>query len=296
MWSEVPAGRVTAPDSMIAPGGKRDNARKGFRPGARAGYNGAMRLRASRSLLVEPALPAALEPLRRLSENLFWTWNTDAVALFERIDRDAWQETVHNPVRLLQRVPSAHWEALADDDGFRRHLERVVEAFDAYMSRNSGFEGIGFPKPKFREKDKTASPEKYKQLRQEYKSAVRTFIVAMPESVHGIEADLNGIDPYRAWTQMQTDRNRRVQRRTIELAQKSYLAARTDTDLNGRGAFAGLPSGDYWIGTLATPATAGDVRLHWDLHVVVRPGETARLELSNLNAAEPLGLAQNSAP
>ena len=172
----------------------------------------------------------------------------------------------------------------------------VPEFFDAYMSRNSGFEGIGFPKPKFREKDKTASPEKYKQLRQEYKSAVRTFIVAMPESVHGIEADLNGIDPYRAWTQMQTDRNRRVQRRTIELAQKSYLAARTDTDLNGRGAFAGLPSGDYWIGTLATPATAGDVRLHWDLHVVVRPGETARLELSNLNAAEPLGLAQNSAP
>lgn len=94
-----------------------------------------MRLRASRSLLVEPTLPPALEPLRRLSENLFWTWNTDAVALFERIDRDAWQATGHNPVRLLQRVPALQWEALADDDGFRQHLERVVDAFDAYMSR-----------------------------------------------------------------------------------------------------------------------------------------------------------------
>jgi starch phosphorylase len=81
-----------------------------------------MRLRASRSLLVEPALPPALEPLRRLSENLFWTWNTDAVALFERIDRDAWQETGHNPVRLLQGVSVQQWEVLADDDGFRRHL------------------------------------------------------------------------------------------------------------------------------------------------------------------------------
>ncbi|MCC7089078.1 MAG: alpha-glucan family phosphorylase [Dehalococcoidia bacterium] len=94
-----------------------------------------MRLRASRSLLVEPALPPALEPLRRLSENLFWTWNTDAVALFERIDRDAWQETGHNPVRLLQGVSVQQWEVLADDDGFRRHLERVVDAFDAYMAR-----------------------------------------------------------------------------------------------------------------------------------------------------------------
>jgi len=80
-------------------------------------------------------LPPALEPLRRLSENLFWTWNTDAVALFERIDRDAWQETGHNPVRLLQGVSVQQWEVLADDDGFRRHLERVVDAFDAYMAR-----------------------------------------------------------------------------------------------------------------------------------------------------------------
>ena len=94
-----------------------------------------MRLRASRSLLVEPALPTALEPLRRLSQNLFWTWNTDAVALFERIDREAWQETRHNPVGLLQRVAASRWEALAIDDGFRRDMERVVEAFDAYMSR-----------------------------------------------------------------------------------------------------------------------------------------------------------------
>jgi starch phosphorylase len=80
-------------------------------------------------------LPPALEPLRRLSENLFWTWNTDAVALFERIDRDAWQETGHNPVRLLQGVSAHQWEALAGDDGFLRHLERAVNAFDAYMTR-----------------------------------------------------------------------------------------------------------------------------------------------------------------
>jgi hypothetical protein len=180
---------------------------------------------------------------------------------------------------------------LTEDD-----IVDVPEFFDAYMSRNSGFEGIGFPKPKFREKDRTGNPEKYKQQRQDYKSAVRTFIAAMPESVHGIEADLNGIDPYRSWTQLQAGRRRRVERRTIEFAQKRYLAARTDTDLNGRGAFTGLASGEYWIGTLATPATAGDVRLHWDLHVVVRPGETARLELTNLNAADPPGLAPNSTP
>lgn len=94
-----------------------------------------MRLRATRTLLVEPAIPPELESVRRLSQNLFWTWNTDAAALFERIDRDAWQDSGHNPVRLLQRVRPEQWQRLVQDDGFRRHLERVVEAFEAYMSR-----------------------------------------------------------------------------------------------------------------------------------------------------------------
>ncbi|HMO96407.1 MAG TPA: DUF3417 domain-containing protein, partial [Tepidiformaceae bacterium] len=76
-----------------------------------------MRLRATKPLLVEPALPARLENLRNLSRNLYWTWNTDAAALFERIDRDAWQESGHNPVVLLQRTPRETWDQLASDDG-----------------------------------------------------------------------------------------------------------------------------------------------------------------------------------
>jgi len=99
------------------------------------GYNALMRLRATRTFLIEPAIPPELEPVRRLSQNLFWTWNTDAATLFERIDREAWHESGHNPVRLLQRVTPEQWQSLAKDDGFRRHLERVVEAFETYMSR-----------------------------------------------------------------------------------------------------------------------------------------------------------------
>ncbi|MEP7217099.1 MAG: alpha-glucan family phosphorylase, partial [Anaerolineaceae bacterium] len=83
----------------------------------------------------EPVLPPALESLRALAQNLYWTWNTDAAALFERIDRECWEETGHNPVRLLQLVPVAAIEALATDDGFLLHVERVTASFDAYMAR-----------------------------------------------------------------------------------------------------------------------------------------------------------------
>ena len=94
-----------------------------------------MRLRATKTLLVEPALPARLENLRNLSRNLYWTWNTDAAALFERIDRDAWQESGHNPVVLLQRTPRETWDQLASDDGFLLHFDRVSAAFEAYLNR-----------------------------------------------------------------------------------------------------------------------------------------------------------------
>jgi starch phosphorylase len=94
-----------------------------------------MRLRATRTILVEPPLPEALAPLRRLATNLYWTWNTDAAALFARIDRDVWRETNHNPVALIQRIPIETWQYLADDEGFRAHLARVDESLTAYLSR-----------------------------------------------------------------------------------------------------------------------------------------------------------------
>ncbi|HEX6031749.1 MAG TPA: alpha-glucan family phosphorylase [Tepidiformaceae bacterium] len=76
-----------------------------------------------------------MEPLRQLSRNLYWTWQTDAAELFARIDRAAWHETRRNPVRLLQVVPAATLDQLASEEGFLHHLDRVSEDFAAYLNR-----------------------------------------------------------------------------------------------------------------------------------------------------------------
>lgn len=94
-----------------------------------------MRLRASRTFYVEPALPERLRGLKQLAANLYWTWNTDAAALFARIDPALWESTKHNPVAMLQRSPTGAWDALAADEGFVAHLDRVCAAFDAYLGR-----------------------------------------------------------------------------------------------------------------------------------------------------------------
>ncbi len=97
---------------------------------------GCMRLRATRSFQVEPRLPAPLEPLRTICRNLFWTWNTDALLLFERMDRQLWQATNQNPTRLLQLLSRSTLERLAEDDGFLMHLQRVQHTLDAYLARS----------------------------------------------------------------------------------------------------------------------------------------------------------------
>jgi hypothetical protein len=172
----------------------------------------------------------------------------------------------------------------------------VPEFFDAYLSRNGGYLGTGFPQPKFKLKDRTSNPEKYNQQKEEFKEAVRKFAGSAPESVQGIDADLTGINPFAKWEQLVAEQGRRLEKRTAELAQTRYLVAQTDTNLDGRGSFGGLAPGNYWIGMLGMKAVSGDVRLRWDFPVTVRPGETTRVELTNVNAAKPFSAAQNSNP
>jgi hypothetical protein len=170
----------------------------------------------------------------------------------------------------------------------------IPEFFKAYMAHNAAFRGIGFPEPKFKEKDRTANPEKYTAQKEEYEAAIRKFIARSPDTVQGMDLELITLNPYAKWESLESKQRQLLDARAFGLAQERYLVARTDTDLDGHGSFAGVAPGNYWIGMLGTEAISGDVRLHWDFPVTVRQGETARIELSNLNAARPSIEAQNS--
>jgi starch phosphorylase len=85
------------------------------------------------SVNVVPSLPDNLQALRELAYNLWWTWNPEAIELFRRLDRDAWEEAGHNPVPMLGMVDQATLERASADEAFLAHMERVNGAFQAYM-------------------------------------------------------------------------------------------------------------------------------------------------------------------
>lgn len=163
---------------------------------------------------------------------------------------------------------------------------RVPEFLLAYQRSNSGGVTQGIPRPKYADADRAANPERYEKQHQEYITALRKFILARPETVNGIELELDAVNPQRLWTKIENEHRRRIQRVAPEIAQTKYLVAKGDTDLEGRATISALPPGNYWISTLNLDASAGDQRLRWDVPVQVQAGQTARAELTNLNATD----------
>jgi len=168
----------------------------------------------------------------------------------------------------------------------------VPEFLLAYQRTNGGGITNGLPKPKYTEADKTEHPEKYEKLKQEYMANLKKFIRSRPETISGVELELDGVNPEHKWAALQNDRRKRVTRVAPDLAQLKFLAAKVDTDLDGRASVPGLAPADYWISTLNLDADAGDMRVRWDVPVKIERGKTTRVELSNLNSID----AHNTAP
>jgi glycogen phosphorylase len=91
-------------------------------------------MRPIKSFDVRASLPQSLEPLRELAYNLWLYWNISAIKLFYRLKTNLWEETYHNPVDILGKIPQDQYDALANDEGTLSNLERVKSQFDSYMN------------------------------------------------------------------------------------------------------------------------------------------------------------------
>ena len=242
----------------------------------------------------EPVRQLTFYLLRKSLEDI----RTEALQTAPAPDLDKFVDGLSVSPELKAWMTKHHSVRLSGED-FTKSLTpedilEVPEYFKAYMTHNMAFRGLGFPEPKFKAKDLNSNPEKYKAQKEEYKAGVLKFIADAPDTVKGMDLDLIDLNPYAKWESLEGKQRQLLDTRAFRLAQERYLIAHTDTDLDGHGSFAGIAPGSYWIGMIGAEAISGDVRLHWDFPVTVRQGETARVELSNLNAVRPSVEAQNS--
>ena len=91
-------------------------------------------------ITVNPQLPKKIEKLSEISGNLWWSWNTEFLKLFKKIDIDLWEKIGKNPVKFLKLVDQEKLEAIAEDSEFIKEYNKNVENFEGYMnSKNTWF-------------------------------------------------------------------------------------------------------------------------------------------------------------
>ena len=69
-------------------------------------------------ITVNPQLPKRIEKLSEIANNLWWSWNTEFLRLFQSIDRDLWEQSEKNPVKFLKSVDQSRLEDAAKDIQF----------------------------------------------------------------------------------------------------------------------------------------------------------------------------------
>ena len=82
---------------------------------------------------VTPSLPVPLSHLRELAYNLRWSWDNDTIRLFRALDDALWEQSGHNPAKMLGMVPQSRLDTAAKDKAFLKQLDTVYKAFRDYM-------------------------------------------------------------------------------------------------------------------------------------------------------------------
>ena len=88
------------------------------------------------SFNVQPNLPENIKFLEELANDMWFTWNWQAILLFMQIDPDLWTASKRNPKWLLGTVPQKRFEQLSKDQNFVNTVNQVKEAYYNYKNNS----------------------------------------------------------------------------------------------------------------------------------------------------------------
>ncbi len=84
------------------------------------------------SFNVQPNLPENIKFLEELANDMWFTWNWQAILLFVQIDSELWTLSKRNPKWFLGSVPQKRLEELSKDEKFVASVNQVKEAYYNY--------------------------------------------------------------------------------------------------------------------------------------------------------------------
>lgn len=95
-----------------------------------------------------PEIPDRLSGLIELAYNIWWSWHPAARMLFKMLDRQAWKESGHNPVKMLRGLPRNVLELAASNPEYLHHYDVVISKFKKDAEAKGGWFSENIPEPR----------------------------------------------------------------------------------------------------------------------------------------------------
>ena len=99
-------------------------------------------------ITVNPQLPKRINKLGDIANNLWWSWNSEFLKLFQLIDIDLWETVGKNPVKFLKLVSQQKLEQAAQNQELLKKYDKIVSDFEGYMYSKSTWFNRKYPNSK----------------------------------------------------------------------------------------------------------------------------------------------------
>ena len=97
---------------------------------------------------VKPQLPKRIEGLYDLANNIWWSWNSYALRLYDYINSDLFKRVNKNPVKFLSEVNQKRLVEVAEDEEFIKEYDLVMDNFNNYINATDTYFSKTYPSHK----------------------------------------------------------------------------------------------------------------------------------------------------
>ncbi len=97
---------------------------------------------------VTPQLPERISGLSVLSNNLWWSWNSYSLRLYEYIDSTLFNKVNKNPVKFLSQINQKRLVEVIKDQEFLKEYDMVMDNFYGYLNNKNTYYSKTFPNEK----------------------------------------------------------------------------------------------------------------------------------------------------
>lgn len=78
--------------------------------------------------------------LKEIASNVYWSWNKDAVELFNEINPDFWNWTGHNPVKFLNEINQNYLNSAIERKNLGGKILTIYKDFQTYLKKDKYFQ------------------------------------------------------------------------------------------------------------------------------------------------------------